>query len=63
MIFVALTDLEIFTAAENDFVIIEMDYEMLQLVQSESIAPLLELQVYFPSMEDQRIAIYRRTDQ
>lgn len=55
-----LTEYEIFTAAENDFVAIEMHYEMVQLVQSESIAPLLELQVSFPSVEDQRIAIYRR---
>lgn len=57
-----LTEQEIIGARENDLIVVEMHYEMTQLVSSASIENLLELEVAFPSNQDQRLAIFRRVN-
>ena len=39
-----------------------MHYEMLQLVEKESVKPYIELQVALPNIEDMALAIYKKVD-
>jgi hypothetical protein len=55
-----LSEQEIINANSNDFIAIEMHYEMTELVEKETIKPLLKFRAAFPSIEEQRIVIYQR---
>ena len=55
-----LSEQEIINAGYNDFIAIEMHYEMTELVERATIKPLLKFRVAFPSIEEQRIIIYQR---
>ena len=56
----SLTEDQISAAQPNDLIAIEMYYEMTELVTRDQVGNLLDLQIAFPSLEDQRVAIYRR---
>jgi hypothetical protein len=56
-----LTEDDILSSRPNDLIAIEMYVEMTQLVSSEPLRGVLEFQTAFPSVEDQRVAVYRRT--
>ncbi|MDP6536370.1 MAG: hypothetical protein QGG02_08625 [Gammaproteobacteria bacterium] len=56
-----LTEADILSSRQDDLIAIEMYVEMTQLVSSESLRGVLEFQTAFPSIKNQRVAIYRRT--
>ncbi|MDA1369190.1 MAG: hypothetical protein O2971_00300 [Proteobacteria bacterium] len=55
-----LTESEIVTAKPDALIAVEMHYEMSELLSRETIGKLIEFQTAFPSIDDQRVAIYRR---
>jgi hypothetical protein len=56
-----LTEADILSSRPDDLIAIEMYVQMTQLVSSEPLRGVLEFQTAFPGVEDQRVAIYRRT--
>ena len=57
-----VTEDQIHALRPSDLIAIEMHYEMLQLVEKESVKPFIELQVALPSIEDMTLAIYKKVD-
>lgn len=55
-----LTAIDILDAAPGDMIAVELRYEMEQLLASDDIARILELEIEFSDAERRRIAIYRR---
>ena len=53
---------EILELEPNDLLALEMNYEMSQLVEKESLKPYLSLQATFPNSADIQLAIYLRVD-
>jgi hypothetical protein len=53
---------EIVNARPGDLIALEMIYDVSRLVQDQSLSPYLQLETAFPSMEDQRVVIYRRVN-
>jgi hypothetical protein len=57
-----LTEGEIIAAKPEDFIALEMHFDMTQLVASDAVRQLLKFETAFPSVDDQQIAIYRRVN-
>ena len=57
-----VTEDQIHALKPNDLIAIEMHYEMLQLVEKESVKPYINLQVALPNIEDMALAIYKKVD-
>lgn len=57
-----LTEVEIRNTNPNDLIAIEMHFEMLELVSSNAVNPLIEFQAAFPSLDDQQLTIYKRVN-
>jgi len=57
-----ISEAEIRQARVDDLIALEMHYEMSELVDSEPVHELLQLQAAFPSLEDRQIAIYKRVN-
>ena len=57
-----VTEDQIHALRPNDLIAIEMHYEMLQLVEKESVKPYIELQVALPNIEDMALAIYKKVE-
>ena len=55
-----LTAIDILDTAEGDLIAVELRYEMEQLLASDDIANILELEIAFSNADRRRIAIYRR---
>ena len=57
-----ISEAEIRQARVDDLIALEMHYEMSELVDSEPVHELLQLQAAFPSLEDRQIVIYKRVN-
>ena len=57
-----VTEDQIHALRPSDLIAIEMHYEMLQLVEKESVKPYIELQVALPNIEDMALAIYKKVE-
>jgi len=55
-----LTQDQLLNAVEEDLIVIEMNHEMTQLVESDLIAPNLKFEIAFPDNEDRRVSVYSR---
>ena len=55
-----LTAIDILDTAEGDLIAVELRYEMEQLLASDDIANILELEIAFSNADRRRIGIYRR---
>ena len=57
-----ISEKEILDLEANDLIFLEMNYETLQVIRRESVAPYINLQAAFPNRENMRLAVYRRVD-
>ena len=57
-----ITEDQIDALRPSDLIAIEMHYEMLQLVEKESVKPYIELQLALPNIEDMALAIYKKVE-
>jgi hypothetical protein len=55
-----LNETDITNAQPGDLIVIEMHYEMTELVVREGIKDLLEFQTAFPSIDNQQLAVYKK---
>mgnify|MGYP006109757573 CR=1 FL=1 len=55
-----LNETDITSARPGDLIVIEMHYEMTELVAREGVKDLLEFQTAFPSLDNRQLAVYKK---